>query len=58
MSFIGKNLLMRIDSLLRQAFPENANIPFGGRSIILVSDLGQLSPVMDKIVYASKGIEK
>ena len=28
MSFIGKNLLIRIDSRLRQAFWENATIPF------------------------------
>ena len=52
MSFIGKNLLIRIDSRLRQAFPENATIPFGGRSIILVGNLGQLLPVIDKPVYA------
>ena len=58
MNFIGKNLLIRIDSRLRQAFPENATIPFGGRSIILVGDLGQLPPVMDNPVYASKGIAK
>ena len=58
MSFIGKNILIRIDSRLRQAFPENANIPFGGRSILLVSDLGQLLFVMDKTIYASEGIEK
>ena len=38
-SFIGKILLIKIDSRLHQAFPENANIPFGGRSIILVGDL-------------------
>ena len=56
MSFIGKNLLMRIDSLLRQDFPENANIPFGGRSIILVSDLRQFPRVMDKHPYALEGI--
>ena len=58
MSFIGKNLLIKIDSRLRQAFPEHATIPFGGRSIILVGDLGQLPPIMDKPVYASKGIAK
>ena len=52
MSFIGKNILIRIDSRLCQAFLENANIPFGGRSIILVDDLGQLPFVMDKPVYA------
>ena len=58
MSFIGRNLLIKIDSRLRQAFPESANIPFGGRSIILVGDLGQLPPVMDKPVYASEGLAK
>ena len=52
MSFIGKNLLMRIDSRLHQAFPENANIPFGVRSIILVSDWRQIPCVMDKHPYA------
>ena len=58
MSFIGKNLLIKIDSRLRLAFPENANIPFGGRSIILVGDLGKLPHVMDKPIYASEGIAK
>ena len=56
MSFIGKNLLMRKDSRLCQAFPKNANIPFGGRSIILVSDLRQFPHVMDKHSYALEGI--
>ena len=48
MSFIGRNLLTQIDARLCQAFPEDANVPYGGRSIILVSDLGHLPPVMDK----------
>ena len=58
MSFIGRNLLTHIDARLRQAFPENANVPFGGRSIILVGDLGQLPPVMDKPAYACEGHAK
>ena len=58
MSFIGRNLLIKIDSRLCQAFPESANIPFGGRSIILVGDLGQLPHAMDKPLYAYKGITK
>ena len=58
MSFIGKHLLIIIDSRLRQAFPENANIPFGGRSIILVGDLGKFPHVMDNPICASKGIAK
>ena len=53
MSFIGQNLLQNIDSRLRQAFPENSNMNFGERSIILVGDLGQLPPVSDKPPYDS-----
>ena len=54
MSFIGPKLLIQIDSRLREAFPKNKSAPFGGRSIILVGDLGQLPPVRDKPVYAGK----
>jgi len=43
---------MQIDIQLREAFPEKKNCPFGGRSIILVGDLGQLPPVRDKPLYA------
>ncbi|XP_059063033.1 uncharacterized protein LOC131855999 [Cryptomeria japonica] len=53
MSFIGQNMLENIDSWLRQAFPQNANISFAGISIILVGDLGQLSPVSDRSTYDS-----
>ncbi|XP_057838552.2 uncharacterized protein LOC131048569 [Cryptomeria japonica] len=53
MSFIGQNLLQNIDSRLRQPFPEKSNMSFGGRSIILVGDLGQLPPVSDKPPYDS-----
>ena len=58
MSFIGKNLLIRIDSRLRQTFRENDNISFGRRSIILVGDFEQFPPIMDKPVYALEGIAK
>ncbi|XP_059064701.1 uncharacterized protein LOC131856793 [Cryptomeria japonica] len=53
MSFLGPKLLLKIDSCLRQAFPDKQHEPFGGLSIILVGDLGQLPPVMDKPAYAS-----
>ena len=58
MSFIGRNILIKIDSMLREAFLENSNITFRGRSIILVGDLGQLPHAMNKPLYASKGITK
>jgi len=51
MSFIGPRLFMQIDSRLREAFPNCKSIPFGGRSVILVGDLGQLPPVRDKPLY-------
>ncbi|XP_059072384.1 uncharacterized protein LOC131873572 [Cryptomeria japonica] len=53
MSFLGPKLLLKIDSRLRQAFPHQQHEPFGGISVILVGDLGQLPLVMDKPLYAS-----
>jgi hypothetical protein len=52
MSFIGSRLFVQIESRLREAFPERNHCSFGYRSIILVGDLGQLPPVMDKPLYA------
>ena len=46
-------MLQNIYSRLCQAFLENSNMNFGGRSIILVGDLGQLPPVSDKPPYDS-----
>ncbi|XP_059067728.1 ATP-dependent DNA helicase RRM3-like [Cryptomeria japonica] len=53
MSSLGPKLLLKIDSRLRQAFPNKQHETFGGLSMILVGDLGQLPPVMDKPAYAS-----
>ncbi|XP_059076977.1 ATP-dependent DNA helicase PIF1-like [Cryptomeria japonica] len=53
MSFLGMKLLLKIDNRLRQAFPNNQHDKFGGVSMILVGDLAQLPPVMDKPIYAS-----
>ncbi|XP_059078046.1 ATP-dependent DNA helicase PIF1-like [Cryptomeria japonica] len=51
--FLGPKLLLKIDNRLRKAFPNKQHERFGGLSIILIGDLGQLPPVMDKPVYAS-----
>ena len=54
MSFIGPRLFIQIDSRLGEAFLEKRKkkvSPFGGRSLILVGDLGQLPPVRDKPLY-------
>ena len=51
-------MLTHIDSRLRQDFPHNKEVSFGGISIILVGDLGQLPPVMDRPTYACEGHAK
>jgi ATP-dependent exoDNAse (exonuclease V) alpha subunit len=53
MSFIGPKLMLQIDSRLREAMPHQQHLSFGGISIILIGDLAQLPPVMDKPLYAS-----
>ena len=50
---IGRRMLALIDMRLRQAFPEHNNEPFGGRSIIMFGDFGQLPSVLDLPMYAS-----
>jgi len=47
-------MLGLIDMRLRQAFPEKRNEPFGGRSIIMFGDFGQLPPVFDVPMYVCK----
>ncbi|XP_057844214.2 ATP-dependent DNA helicase PIF1-like [Cryptomeria japonica] len=56
MSFLGPKLQLKIDSRLRQAFLDKQHEGFGGLSIILIGDLGQLPPIMDKPIYASQSI--
>src|ERR1044072_3260901 len=51
-SMVGRRILSLIDLRLRQAFPDHNNEPFGGRSVIMFGDFGQLPPVLDLPVYA------
>jgi hypothetical protein len=52
-SMVGRRMIGIIDIRLRQAFPESKDKPFGGRSIILFGDFGQLPPVLDLPMYAN-----
>ena len=52
-SMVGHRMLGLIDMRLWQAFPKHSNEPFGGRSIILLGDFGQLPPVLDLPMYAN-----
>ena len=56
MSFIEPKMLTQIDARLLQAFPSNCTIPFGGCSIILVGEFGQLPPVKDIPMYAGSSV--
>ncbi|CAB4412397.1 unnamed protein product [Rhizophagus irregularis] len=51
-SMVRHRILAVIDVRLRQAFPENSKEPFGGRSIILLGDFGQLPPVLDVPMFS------
>ena len=52
MSMIGCRTLGMIDERLRQAFSNAADQLFGGRSVILVGDFGQLPPVGDSPLWS------
>ena len=51
MSMVGRKMLRSVDLRLRQAFPHYSNMPFGGISICLMGDFGQLAPVLDRPMY-------
>ena len=52
-SVVGQRFLSWIDQRCRQG-TGNTSLPFGGLSIILVGDIGQLPPVGDKCMFHKK----
>uniref|UniRef100_A0A1X7VSS2 ATP-dependent DNA helicase n=1 Tax=Amphimedon queenslandica TaxID=400682 RepID=A0A1X7VSS2_AMPQE len=53
MSMVGRKTFGMIDCRLRQAFYGKSQIVFGGCSILLFGDFGQLPPVMDLPIYTT-----
>jgi hypothetical protein len=53
MSMIGLKLFSCIDHRLREIFPHNRDLPFGGLGVVLCGDFAQLPPVLDTALYAS-----
>jgi ATP-dependent DNA helicase PIF1 len=49
-SMLGRAMLGMIDSRLRSIFPDQP-LPFGGLSVLLFGDFGQLPPVGDTALY-------
>ena len=52
-SVVGQKILGWIDKRCRQGTGE-IELPFGGIAVILVGDIAQLPPVMDKVLYHRK----
>ena len=50
---IGHRMFALINLRFWQAFPEHNNEQFGGRSVIMFGNFGQLSPVLDLPMYIS-----
>ena len=53
MSMVGRKMFGQVDQRLRQVFPHQADVLFGGCSCLLFGDFGQLPPVMDLPLYTT-----
>ena len=49
---VRRHMLGLIDIRLCQVFFEQQNQVFGGWSIIIIGDFGQLPPVLDELMYS------
>ena len=52
-SMVGRKIFGQIDRRLRQVYPHRAQELFGGCSVLLFGDFGQLPPVMDLPLYTT-----
>ena len=53
MSMVGRRFLGALDTRLRQVFPERHGEWFGGISVVMMGDFGQLPPVLDLPMYST-----
>ncbi|CAG7786331.1 unnamed protein product, partial [Allacma fusca] len=51
MSFIGQKMFYLIDRIIKKYDPEHAELPFAGRSVVLVGDIYQLGPIGDRNLF-------
>ena len=53
---IGLRLLAAISARMGEVWPRHRDQPFGGRSVMLIGDFFQLSPVAEKALYANNRV--
>ena len=53
-SMLSTVMLYQIDERLRMAIPENAHLPYGGISVVIMGDFSQLPPVQYKALFDDK----
>ena len=53
MSMVGRKIFGQLDKHLCQLFPHNAEHVFGGCSVLIFGDFGQLPPVMGLPLYTT-----
>lgn len=51
---LSQSMLCFLNYRLKEGFPENSNLPFGGVAVLLVGDPAQLPPVLANPLWTKK----